>query len=321
MADLFKIFNITPHCFDKELNPRTDLKSFYQHVRGRVLPSEDESYHYTPNGSFCFGLSDENYKKLRLDLPNEYLIFIRKLIDNDRMIFSSNKSQCSEEDFIKEKFFLIDGIVCSEKKFEGMISSGDEKITSAWHIAEEKSPEWWRPAKQKHRIPVTYQELIPYVENFLKFAPLIQIWDNYIYPGNHGYDKFHEFLNVIGTPDKKVEVEINVGKKRDPKTTLWDKDLKSEIFDPLKKWFHGSRFELNGISRITIIVWNEVHDRYLVSSKLGGLHLGRGPQEDKAKSQAASRMSPNDVYDLEEEYHEDGTGKYIIHMKETVFHC
>lgn len=329
MADLFNVFNITPHSFDKEFNPNTDQRSFYRSVRGRILPCEKKHhpYSYTPlYGAFCYGLTDEKYKQLGLNYCNEYLSFIKKLIDKDRMIFSHHDNLKTENEFISNKEFPVDGTICSESIFKNTEDADSRKITSSWHLSEEQSPKWWGH-NEDHRIPITYNDLIPYLKNFLKFAPIIQIWDTHIL--KEQYDKFHLFMNDIGSANKKAEVEINVQRNKiSAQGELHDHQIKPEVYDKFRDWFKEPKFDLRGISKVTVLIWDDAHDRYIVSSKLGGFHLGKGPQEEeppkkgkrkKIKTQSVTQMSPIQVEQLEDDYDEEGFGNRKFYEKSIVY--
>lgn len=329
MADLFNVFNITPHCFDKELNPSTDQRLFYRSVRGRVLPCEDKKcpYPYTPlYGAFCYGYTEEKYNELHLDYSDEYLNFIRKLLDRDRMIFISEDNLKTENDFINSKEVTVDGTICSEDTFKNEECLANQKITSTWHIAEEQTPEWWGH-NEDHRIPITYMDLVPYLRNFLKFAPIVQIWDTHILKKQYKKN-FHLFMNLIGSANKKVEVEINVERNKisDLGEKLYDHLIQNEVYDKFRDWFKEPQFNLSGISKVTVLIWDDAHDRYIVSSKLGGFNLGKGPQEEgppkkgkKIKTQSVTHMSPVQVEDLEDDYDEGGLGKRKFYEKDLVF--
>ena len=150
-------------------------------------------------------------------------------------------------------------------------------------------------------------KLFHILKNFLTHAPIIQIWDDFIHPDCHSYKKFYKFLNNCGSSSKRIEVEINTSISNKRVGRMMRPEDYEDFYKTFGNWFKENSFKLKGISKISVILWNEVNDRYIVSSKIGGVHMGKGPQDDRSEFQGLSEMSPNDVESLENNYDKENS--------------
>ena len=347
MKQLIKLLNITPHAFldDCTETEYVDLATFKDRCWIRLLPLSKEEKESSKNknsrpssitGAFLLSPNFANLRKLSERLNCNYAFDLhKKMQDADRIIepIGLCTSASMEEDFLNIGDEDLNCTVGTQEAFDNAAKKPENFVSSA-EVAYDCANKSWCESDYED-IDKTYNALISNCRNFFNYSPTLDIFDNYLQlippksnlndleRWNRGvgtdekYRHVCELFNAIGSDQCKVEVTINKDSRcswgyiKDPK----GKSVAESGYqhaEKFHKYFTSSFCKFDGIKSIKFREWNYVHRRGIYSSKLGGVTLEFGIQQEVNEKQYFYPRSPSQVEEIYNLWDIDGNGKYSL---------
>lgn len=161
------------------------------------------------------------------------------------------------------------------------------------------SAQWWSERAPSLRLRKKTDDYLKCLNPILKHANSIMFIDPHLDPGRSQYNEFNQLIQSAKRDSIQPHIEIHrvCYEGSGPSRIIFDeKDLKPSFktaFDPI--------CAATGI-RISVFVWSDFHDRYLISD-IGGINLPYGFDIDRNEVMTTwSRLSRKDRDDVQREF-------------------
>ncbi len=131
---------------------------------------------------------------------------------------------------------------------------------------------WWSLTNNSLRLSRDINDYKDALKLILRHAKSIKFIDPHIDPEKPNYRHFSQLLEVAGnrTPQPHVEIHRKILRGSGQNVPLWDPQNMEDTF---RKAFE--RVLLEAKLKIKVFVWDDFHDRYLISN-LGGIQMANG---------------------------------------------
>ena len=191
----------------------------------------------------------------------------------------------------------------------GIIASSDTKSThrrnslveSVERLDASTKCSWWSPFDCSIRLKRNIDHYKEALKLILRHAKSIKFIDPYIDPNESRYDSLIQLFEAVGerSPKPSVEIHCKIRRGSGQKAPAWDKEemktIFQEKFKPVLKFFE----------KIEILVWDDFHDRYLISN-LGGILMSNGFDTSTDSSQVTwARLKRADRDSVQREFHRE----------------
>ena len=159
---------------------------------------------------------------------------------------------------------------------------------------------WWSPGDRSNsiRLKRNINEYKKALTLILRHANSIMFIDPYIDPTLSHYASFIQLLKAVGerSPKPSVEIHCKIRRGSGQRAPAWNKEKMKTIFrenlEPVLEIF----------KKIEILVWDDFHDRYLISN-LGGILMSNGFDTSTDSSRTTwARLGRNVRDDVQREF-------------------
>ena len=152
----------------------------------------------------------------------------------------------------------LTGIVAPKITVEAM----SEKSSAVTAIQSLTAAPWWSKSKGSVRLHRKTEDYLQHLNFTLECSKHVVFIDPNIDPTKPGYRDFHHLLCAARNADI---IEIHRSRFTDNKTPVSNDEWKSRFTD----WFQNES-ELGVVqAKIEVFLWNDFHDRYLITDLLG----------------------------------------------------
>ena len=234
------------------------------------------------------------YPKVRLLLKN--------LTTKGRLVPSAPALRCTpknDREWCKEALASHENL-----PLNGIIVSGYTKNTyrkntlveSVKELSSSTTCTWWSPEDGSIRLKRNIDAYKDNLKLILRHANSIMFVDPYIDPERHNYTHFIQLLKAMGKRNPKPRVEIH------RKIPLSSEKTEDQIKNNMEISFRRKFKSVLKSLKIKIFVWDDFHDRYLISN-LGGISIPNGfdTSNDKRKT-TWTRLGRRALADVEREF-------------------
>ena len=168
---------------------------------------------------------------------------------------------------------------------------------------------WWSPADCSLRLNRTIQDYKDALKLILRHAKSIMFIDPYLDPEQRNYAGFIQLLEAIGnrpsqSPRPLVELHRKSRRGSGKNAPLWNQQDMENTF---RNKFGPALLQSN--LKVKIFVWDDFHDRYLISD-LVGIQMSNGFDTSTGPLQTIwSRIGRTDREDVERDFDANIQGK------------
>ena len=226
---------------------------------------------------------------------------LKNLADNGRLVPSApalcytpkNDREWCEEALASHENLPLNGIIASSDTKsthrKNSLVESVEKLDSSTRCP------WWSPFDGSIRLKRNIDHYKEALKLILRHAESIMFIDPYIDPTKYNYRHFIQLLEAMGKSTSKPLVEIHC---KIPDSS----GLEDRIKKNMKIGFQKKIKSVIGNLEIEIFVWDDFHDRYLISN-LGGVSVPNGFDTSNDQRETTwTRLSPDDRDAVQREF-------------------
>jgi hypothetical protein len=265
-------YAIVPDVFDGSLYDHELVADLHLHYLRETLLSEglvrdlregDWSHVIFENRNQYHKRGIELLKKLKTQ--NRLLISAKELEDNP----ASYIDWCKEAIASHQKSEVI-GIIATNQTASDFSQSEERQIIGI--MGRLHNSIWWQERSNSVRLHRTIDDYKKHLKLILRHSNSLMFIDPHLDPNKRHYRHFIQLLEETTQGPKNPQIEIH-------RVCYEDSGRNRRIHSP-SEW---ERFFRDSIERdlarlgieIQVFIWNDLHDRYLISNLLG-IHMGNG---------------------------------------------
>lgn len=129
--------------------------------------------------------------------------------------------------------------------------------------------QWWQHGESTALVRRTIDDYISHLDLIFRHATHIEFIDPHLDPSRRDYREFRQLIHAIGKSRRRPLIEIHRVNYEGPPSSRWF-PLKEDRMH-YKKIFErclGETLRTAGLTA-TVYIWNDFHDRYLISNLVG----------------------------------------------------
>ncbi len=221
---------------------------------------------------------------------------------------TDDKGWCAEAIGTQEALPFTGGVIVSDQVKRAFAS--EPLVARVDRLA---STPWWAVRSSSVRLPRSLTAYREHLDPVLRCASSIMLVDPHLDPARPGYREIGDLLAHAGgrTPAPAIEVHRVCYEGSGPRRRFPMKDSGPTYFEKLFRDALEPKVRASGL-RVEVFVWDEFHDRFLISNLIGiSVPNGFDTTRDASSITRWTRLGRDDRDDVQREF-DPASGRHAL---------